>query len=730
MEWSCVALCQPGEPRGPSRGESDGVARPLERGVESTGHRNGGRTAPDGVGAARSGRDEGEESRLIGVSDGRRRVAITEVRPEVDGGRFAAKHVEGEDLSVEANVFADGHDELAAVVRYRRDDGGDDGWSEVAMAAVGNDRWRAQAPLRSVGSYRFTIVGWVDRFATWRRDLGRKVDAGYDVAVELLAGAELVAAAASRARPSDAIALNEVSELLADTSRAQAERVALALEPELGALMVRWPDRAHETVYPVEVPVVVDRARARFSAWYELFPRSCASEPGRHGTLADVVARLDMVAEMGFDVLYLPPIHPIGRVNRKGRNNTTDAGPEDVGSPWAIGAAEGGHTAIHPALGGIEDFRALCDAASARGLEVALDLAFQCAPDHPWVAEHPSWFRRRPDGTVQFAENPPKRYEDIYPLDFESDDWEELWQALLGVVDFWIGNGVRIFRVDNPHTKPFAFWEWLIGEVRRDHPDVIFLSEAFTRPAVMYRLAKLGFTQSYNYFPWRNTRWELETYFTELTATPVREFFRASLWPNTPDILTEFLQMGGRPAFAIRLLLAATLGASYGIYGPAFELLEDRPLHPGSEEYLDSEKYQIRSWDTDRADGLRDVIARVNAIRRDNPALQRDDTLRFHPSSNEQLLCFSKRSADGADAVVVVVTLDPHYVQSGWIDLDLDVLGIDPERPFQAHDLLGQGRYLWRGSRNYVEIDPHALPGQVFRLRRRVRTERDFDYYL
>jgi starch synthase (maltosyl-transferring) len=433
---------------------------------------------------------------------------------------------------------------------------------------------------------------------------------------------------------------------------------------------------------------------------------------------------------MGFDVVYLPPIHPIGVSFRKGRNNTLTPTPEDPGSPWAIGGAEGGHTAIHPQLGTMADFERLVARARDLGMEIALDLAYQCTPDHPWVKSHPEWFRRRPDGTIQYAENPPKKYQDIYPIDFETEDWRALWDALKDVVLYWAQHGVRIFRVDNPHTKAFPFWEWMIAEVQGVYPDVLFLSEAFTRPKVMYRLAKLGFSQSYTYFAWRNTKDELTTYFTELTQTHVREFFRPNLWPNTPDILTEYLQFGGRPGFMIRLVLAATLGASYGIYGPAFELGDSTPRSPGSEEYLNSEKYEIRQWDLANPWSLRDFIARVNRIRRQSPALQTDRGLRFHQTDNPMLLCYSKTSDDQSSVVLVVVNLDFQHTQAGWVSLDLQALGMDETRPFQVHDELGEERYLWQGRRNYIELNPHSVPAHIFRLRRRVRTEKDFDYYL
>jgi len=663
-----------------------------------------------------------------GEADGRRRVVVEGVEPEIDAGRFPVKRTVGEGLVVEADAFTDGHDALAVRLLHRPE--GADGWTESEMEPLGNDRWRGALSLDRPGRWLYTVEAWVDAFRSWRRDLRKRVDAGQDVGVDLRIGAALVRAAAERAGRSDAKVLAGLADDL-DSGRDRDRATRLALDDELGALMDRHPDRRRATRYPRELAVWVDLELARFSAWYEMFPRSAAPEPGRHGTFADVEARLPYVAEMGFDILYLPPIHPIGTTHRKGKNNAVTAEAGDVGSPWAIGGEAGGHTAIHPDLGTPEDFRRLVRTArEEHGLEIALDIAFQASPDHPWVEEHPEWFRARPDGTIQYAENPPKKYQDIYPFDFESDAWRELWQALKGLFDHWLGEGVRVFRVDNPHTKPFPFWEWLIREIRRDHPETIFLSEAFTRPKVMYRLAKLGFTQSYTYFAWRTSKPELTEYLTELTRTEVAEYFRPNFWPNTPDILTEQLQYGGRPVFAQRLVLAATLAASWGMYGPAFELGEGRAVKAGSEEYLDSEKYQLRSWDLERRDSLAELIGRVNRIRRENPALQSNRNLRFHRIDNDQLLAYSKTSDDGRNAILVAVNLDPHHVQSGWLDLDLAALGIEPDQPFQAHDLLTDARYLWHGGRSFVQLDPGSVPAHVFRLRRKVKSERDFDYYM
>jgi starch synthase (maltosyl-transferring) len=657
------------------------------------------------------------------------RVIITNVRPEIEGGRFAIKRTVGERVVVTADIFSDGHEVVRAVLLYRR--AGNAEWRETPMENLGNDLWRGSFEVTELQPYEYTLQAWIDRFRSWRRDLAKRAEAGQDLATDLLIGAELVLETSRRVTGDDARLLRERAEMLKGTGGIEADRRnELAHSEELSLLMDRYPDRSRAATYSKELPVTVDREKARFSAWYEMFPRSCAGEPGRHGTFRDCEKMLEYVASMGFDVLYLPPIHPIGPTFRKGKNNNPVAEPDSVGSPWAIGAKDGGHTAIHPKLGTLEDFRRLVARAREHGLEVALDIAFQCAPDHPWVKEHPEWFRHRPDGTIQHAENPPKKYQDIYPLDFDTEDWQGLWQELKRVFLFWIDQDIRIFRVDNPHTKPFGFWEWVIAELRRDHPDAIFLSEAFTRPKVMYWLAKLGFTQSYTYFAWRNTKWELSSYFTELTRTEVAEYFRPNLWPNTPDILTEYLQFGGRPAFMTRLVLAATLGANYGIYGPAFELCENKPREPGSEEYLNSEKYELRVWDLARPDSLRDLIRRVNQIRRENPALHGDLSLRFHAVDNDELLAYSKSTEDLSNIILVVVNLDNHYTQSGWLDLPLDELGLDAHQPYQVHDLLTDERYLWHGTRNYVQLDPRVLPAHIFRIRRRVRTERDFDYFL
>ena len=641
--------------------------------------------------------------------EGRSRVVIEHVTPEIDGGEFPIQRVVGEAVVVEADVFGDGHDAIAAQLLFRGPQ--DKSWRTISMQPVepiGIDRWRAVFHVEAMGEYRYTVEGWVDPFTSWRRAMKKRLDAGQEVHVELEQGGALVAAAAKRAKGADGKRLQEFAARLnaaQDPAKAP-DASAAAIDPALDTLMQKYQEHAYCTRYAKELLVSVQRPLAGFSAWYELFPRSTAPVEGQHGTFKDVEARLPYVSSMNFDILYLPPIHPIGHAFRKGKNNAEKAEPDDVGSPWAIGSPEGGHTAIHPRLGTMEDFHALQAKAKELGLEIALDLAYQCSPDHPWVKEHPEFFRKRPDGTIQYAENPPKKYQDIYPLDFETPAWRELWTALKGVIDFWVAEGVRIFRVDNPHTKSFPFWQWVLAEMRKTNPDVIFLAEAFTRPRLMYRLAKLGFTQSYTYFTWRNTKQDLTEYLTELTQTEVAEYFRPNFWPNTPDILHEELQRGGRPAFMSRYVLAATLSSNYGIYGPAFELCENRAVKEGSEEYLDSEKYQLRHWNTEAPQNLLTLIARVNEIRRTHPALHSNRGLVFHKTDQDQLISYSKTDHEQTDRILTVVNLDPYNTQAGWVTLDLKALHLEPGASFEVHDLLTDARYTWNGERNFVRLEP------------------------
>jgi starch synthase (maltosyl-transferring) len=669
----------------------------------------------------------GHDIRTVGVTDGRVRVIIESVTPAVDGGRFPIKRVVGDRVQVEADCFADGHDVVACELLWRPRGAAD--WHRSTMQALGNDRWQAGFVVDALGAWEYTVRAWVDPFLSWRSDFARRVDVE-DVRIAARTGGALVAEAAERARvakaTADAKALKAwAAQLVAAADGGDVATLhALGLDETHAETAQRHPDLRHALVYtPGAAPTLgisVERVRARYSSWYEFFPRSAADDVTRHGSFADCEAWLPYVQGMGFDVLYFPPIHPIGRSKRKGRNNTLTPSATDVGSPWAIGAKEGGHDAILSELGTLEDFQRLLKKAGEHGLEIALDIAFQCAPDHPWVTSHPDWFKKRADGSIQYAENPPKKYQDIYPFDFESADWPGLWEALAGVFEYWISQGVRIFRVDNPHTKAFPFWEWAIARIRSHSPDVIFLSEAFTRPRVMHRLAKVGFSQSYTYFTWRNSKAELTEYFTELSQGPGKEYFRPNAWPNTPDILPTALQTGARPVFMSRVAMAATLAANYGLYGPAYELLEHLPLKPGGEEYLDSEKFELRAWQRDRPESLAAFIGTLNRIRRDNPALQSDTGLHFLPVDNDQLLAYAKVSDDGTNIVVCVVNLDPDNVQSGWIDMDLAAFGLTPDQPYQMHDLITEARYPWQGVRNYVSLDPQQVPVHVMRLRKRV----------
>ena len=658
-------------------------------------------------------------------TDGRQRVVVERILPEVEEGKFAVKRAVGETVDVTAHVFSDGHDRIRAELMYTP--AGGEKQQVVEMKAGFNDEWTASFPADAVGVASYTVRAWIDAFRTWQSDARKKYNADQDISVELAMGAELLAQAAERAEDRDRAKLESWANVLKDKTD-QEQAILLAMSPDVTELVERYPDRRFCSQYPRELKVEINRRRALFSAWYELFPRSCG--PGRqHGTFADCEQLLPDIAGLGFDVLYLPPIHPIGTAHRKGKNNSPTCESGDPGSPWAIGAPDGGHKAVHPELGTLDDFRRFTVQAREHGLEVALDLAFQCSPDHPYVKEHPEWFRWRPDGTVQYAENPPKKYEDVLPLNFETDQWWELWQELKRVVLFWIDQGVRIFRVDNPHTKPFPFWEWLIGQVRQDYPDVIFLAEAFTRPKVLGRLAKVGFDQSYTYFTWRNTKPELTQYLEQLTTGEIAEYLRPNFWPNTPDILPQYLQFGGRPAFFARLVLAATLSSSYGIYGPAFELCIAEGVE-GKEEYLDSEKYEIKDWDREAPGNIRGLVERLNRVRRENSSLQNIRSLRFCDVDNDMLIAYVKSSPEMDNVTVTVVNLDPHHKQSGWVRLPLTELDIDERQPYMAHDLLSNDKYIWQGQRNYIELDPALLSAHILRIHKRLRRETDFDYFM
>jgi starch synthase (maltosyl-transferring) len=653
------------------------------------------------------------------------RVFVEHVSPGRFAGPYAVKRVLGDELRVEADLICDGHDVVAGRVLYRGPDA--PAWSEVRLQPLLNDRFAAGFTLDRLGVWEFTVEGCVDGFATWRRSFDRRRDSATeeDLIVHLRQGAAVLVATAARAPEPDCGRLQAAARVLADAERRPREAAEMGGDPALLELATQYPSFEHAGRSARSFELIVEPKLAGFSAWYEFFPRSTGPR-GAHGTFRTSVARLEYAAHMGFDIVYLPPIHPIGRSFRKGRNNAPLAESGEPGSPWAVGAAEGGHKSVHPELGTLDDFRAFVARARELGVSVALDIALQASPDHPYVREHPEWFAKRPDGSIQYAENPPKKYQDIYPFDFECATASELWQELTSIFLFWAEQGVRVFRVDNPHTKSLPFWAYCINELKQRYPDAILLAEAFTRPKLMYALAKIGFSQSYTYFTWRNTKHELTTYLTELTKTDVAEFFRPNFWPNTPDILPEHLQYGGRAAFMTRLVLAATLSSNYGVYGPAFELME-HVARPGAEEYLDNEKYEIKQWEVERPDSLRPLMTRLNQIRRENPCLHDNTSLEFHPTDNDALICYSKH--DGSNIVITVVNLDPHHRQSGWLELDRAALGIPPGTTYQVHDQLSEARYLWSGSRNYVELDPAGMPAHVFVVRYRVRSEADFDYF-
>src|SRR3982075_1030873 len=639
---------------------------------------------------------------------------IENLRPLLDGGRYPVKRVVGEDLAVEADVFKDGHDVVAAALKWRTL--GETHWQETPMHHLDNDRWRGVCPLYENAISEYTVEAWTDTFLGWREEFAKKFEAGVPtLTTERLEGALLLEAAAERAYDyNDANRLHELSQKIQISDAADVN--AIAHSGELEVLMATYPDRADATQYSPAPHVIVDRAIARTAAWYEFFPRSAEGRGDRGSTLRAPLRRSDEAKAMGFDVIYFPPIHPIGLTNRKGRNNSTTASPQDPGGPYAIGSDAGGHKDVDPALGTIDDFDWLQNEVRRRGMEIALDFAINCSPDHPYVREHPEWFYKRPDSSIKYAENPPKKYEDIYPLNFRCEDWPALWAEMKSIILFWAEHGVRIFRVDNPHTKPLPFWEYLIHGVRARYPDVIFLSEAFTRPKMMKALAKAGFHQSYTYFTWRNSKQELTEYFTELTQTDMREYFRGNLFTNTPDILPFVLQDGGRPAFMIRVALAATLSSLYGIYS-GFELCENQAL-PGREEYLDSEKYQFKERDWDAPGNIKDWIARLNKIRRENRALQFYDNLQFHHADNDAILFYAKMTASRDNIILVVVNLDPHRKQSSYVDVPIDQFGPMEADIYQVHDLISGTRYTWRGRRNYVELDPEIQPAHVFRVRR------------
>ena len=648
--------------------------------------------------------------------NGKQRVIIENLKPQVDFGKFPARGILHDRIRIEADIFCDSHDMLSAEILYKHESGRK--WQKAELEDQVNDLWFGFIELTKLGNYHFTVEAWVDKVKSWHRDMLKKIEGKTDYAVDLLTGAELLKKIVERypdMPASDLEYLKSECKVLGAKARKPENRIQAIISNKLYDTLLKYPLKDNISRYDKELVIHVDRKKAEFSSWYEVFPRSLGKD-GKHGTFRDCISFLPYVSEMGFDVLYLPPIHPVGVKNRKGKNNSVNAKPGEPGSPWAIGSSEGGHKAIHPELGTLDDFKALIQKAEKKGIEIAMDIAFQCSPDHPYIKEHPDWFTIRPDGSLQYAENPPKRYEDIYPLNFESDDWQNLWKELKSVFIYWIEVGIKIFRVDNPHTKSFHFWEWAITEIKKDHPDIIFLAEAFTRPKIMRRLAKIGFNQSYTYFTWRVSKKELTEYCEELVNTEMRDYYRPNFWPNTPDILPFHLQGADRAAFVQRIILASTLASNYGIYGPAYELMENIPASHGKEEYLNSEKYELKNWDLNNKKSLRKVIAHLNRIRKENPALHNMHSLRFHPIDNEDIICYSKTSSDKQNIIIVVINLDTKQTRNGWVGLPLQDFEIEADQEFEVKDLLSGAFYKWKGEFNFVELNPGIIPAHIFSI--------------
>jgi starch synthase (maltosyl-transferring) len=649
------------------------------------------------------------------VINGRQSIVIRNVRPQVNDASCPARVIVKQAFPISADVFTYGQAVLQVQLLLKKLH--EKSWRKFSMQDQGNDHWEFLFKAEETGLYQFMIQAWVNPLLSWQKELIAKQSAGQELKLELLAGAALLEETCGVVNAADKKAIRQKAQSMSNEEDFE-KAFHLATTQDFTQLISSCYDKkkiASSGTFSFEV----ERLKAGFSSWYELFPRSASPEPGRHGTFNDVKELLPRLAEMGFDTLYLPPVHPIGELKRKGRNNALTAEPGDPGCPWAIGNSHGGHKALHPELGNLKDFRSLIKAAAGLGIEIAMDIALQCAPDHPYVKAHPEWFRWRPDGTVQYAENPPKKYEDILPLNFETEDREGLWQELKSIFDFWIVKGIRIFRVDNPHTKSFAFWAWVIAEICSEHPEVIFLSEAFTRPRVMEELARIGFNQSYTYFTWRHSKQELETYLTELTKTDLQYYFRPNFWPNTPDILPPELVAGGENMHLVRLILAATLSSNYGIYGPVYEFGITHGT-PGKEEYHDNEKYEIRHWDWTAETRIGEVMSLVNRIRHENPALQRTNNLEFVPTDNEQLICYVKNTPEEGNTLIIVVNLDPHHTQSGMVKIPLETLGLPPDKPYALHDLLSQDRYEWKGASNYVQLNPWEMPAHILKLEKTI----------
>jgi starch synthase (maltosyl-transferring) len=641
------------------------------------------------------------------MEHGKRRVIIENVQPRVDGGLYPAKRSVGERVDVTAAIYGDGHDHIRAEVLYKKE--GAKAWSVIELQQTFNDDWQASFYVPEKGTYLFTIQAWIDHFDTWYDGFKKKANAKVEVKVELMEGAVLLRTLGETNKE-----LISLARKLEDTAKYQAA-IDTVLSAEFANVVHENPLRENETKLGYEVSVQVEHSKANYSAWYEFFPRSASLESGKHGTFADCIRLLPRISAMGFDVLYFPPIHPIGKVNRKGKNNNVKSKPGEPGSPWAIGSDEGGHKAILPALGTMDDFKKLVGEAKKLDIDIAMDIAFQCAPDHPYVTEHPEWFKQRPDGSIQYAENPPKKYQDIYPFNFETDNWKELWEELKSVFLFWMEQGITIFRIDNPHTKPIPFWHWVIAEVQKVNPDIIFLSEAFTRPKIMASLAKVGFTQGYTYFTWRVSKQELIEYVNDLVYGASRNYFRPNFWPNTPDILPYHLQNQNENSFILRYALAATLSSNYGVYGPSYEFYENVPVE-GREEYFESEKYEIRNYDWKRTNRMTDIMSILNKIRKENSALQSTWNIQFCPIENSQLIAYLKATDDLSNIILVIVNLDSNRGQSGYVQLPKERLKLGDKINVKLHDLITDERFTWIQEWNYVDLSPHKMPFHLFKL--------------
>ena len=650
---------------------------------------------------------------LLKKTNGQARVVIDHLSPQVDGGRSAFKRVVGDWIRFKAHAFADSHDLLTVDLRIRKV--GNKNWEYIPMKELGNDEFAADYTTQDIGLYEYEVAGVIDHYGSWYEGFRKKHAEKQPIDIECKIGAELLIQTATRASKKDAKQLKEWAKLLEDSNADAHERATLACNKHVLDIARAYPAREWETVTTRSL-LSVERERAAFSSWYEYFPRSCANDGVTHGTFRDAANRLPEIQRMGFNIIYFPPINPVGREFRKGKNNTLKPSKTDVGSPWAIGAAEGGHTSILKDLGTLDDFKWFIGEAEQRGMEIALDIAFQCAPDHPWVNEHPSWFRWRPDGTVQYAENPPKKYQDILPINFETDDWESLWEELKAVFDYWIEQGVKVFRVDNPHTKSMEFWRWCILNIKVKHPEVIFLAEAFTRPKRKYYLAKGGFTHGYTYFTWRNNATELQDYLEELTQSETKDYFWPNFWPNTPDILHEDLQKGNRATYIGRYLLAATLSSNIGIYGPCYEVMDNEPF-PGKEENNNNEKYELKVWDWDKPGNIKNEIALINGLRNTHPAFQRTFNLTFIPSTNSNFIAYLKENFDKTDRFIVVVNMDWFNKQVGTIQLPMATLGLPDDGQMILRDHFdGQKEYIWKGSQAYLELDPSKRVAHILQI--------------